>query len=259
MKTKKTDKPLSDIFAKRKKNNPYAPSGAEIHVYGKDNKVKCQTDSKGYPTPGNKDPQELIINSSEGFIPLWAENVNLRWRFSPGLYHFFKNPQDALNGIRGIFAKGLLEWGDSVPIKFSERDDNWDFEITVSKDRCDDNGCVLASAFFPDGGRHELVIYEKLFSLPVEEQIETMAHELGHIFGLRHFFANISEKAYLSVPFGSNDPFTIMNYGDKSEMTENDRKDLKALYEKVWSGELTEINGTRIVTFQPYHVLGGVK
>ena len=88
--------------------------------------------------------------------------------------------------------------------------------------------------------------------------LKPWAHELGHVFGLRHFFAELSESSFPSVKFGKHEPFSIMNYGSKSVMTANDRNDLKSLYEKVWSNELTAINGTRIVTFSPYHVIGDV-
>jgi len=215
------------------------------------------TDSKGYATPKDLDPREIVLDASEGFIPLWNDRNNLRWRFSPTLFNFFKYPQDAMEAIRELLLDGVQEWG-WTPIKFSERNDAWDFEIIVQGDNCDHRGCTLARAFFPDGGRHQLVLFPKLFEQTKKEQIETMAHELGHIFGLRHFFASVSEKAYPSVVFGKHKPFSIMNYGSKSKMTNNDRKDLKKLYEKVWCGDLTEINGTRIVTFDPFHKLGGV-
>ena len=49
---------------------------------------------------------------------------------------------------------GLGEWGNAVPITFSEQRDLYDFEVyMVPKEDCDDSGCVWASAFFPDGGR----------------------------------------------------------------------------------------------------------
>ena len=255
MTTKKSNKGTKNIFSERRSNNPYAPADSEVHLYGK-NERKCDTDSRGYPTPKNRNPLEIVLDASEGFIPLWNENVTLRWRFSPSLYNFFRYPDDAMDGIRQLFAKGLLEWGDAVPIKFSERNDAWDFEIIVKKDNCDHRGCTLASAFFPDGGRHQLAIYPKMFEQSEQEQIETMAHELGHVFGLRHFFAELSESSFPSVKFGKHEPFTIMNYGNKSKMTENDRNDLKLLYNKVWNNELNEINGTRIVTFSPYHIIG---
>lgn len=72
-------------------------------------------------------------------------------------------------------------------------------DLTASEirgaDQCNAFGCILASAFFPDAGRHDLNLYPKLFTLGREEQVETFIHEIGHVFGLRHFFANVSEQA----------------------------------------------------------------
>ena len=47
-----------------------------------------------------------------------------------------------------------------------------------------------------------------------------------------------------------------MNYGWRSVLTETDRSDLNRLYESVWSGELTNVNGTPIRLVQPYHASG---
>ena len=235
------------------------PPEARIHIYG--NNKLCETDTRGYSTPGNiNDPAELMLHRSEGFIPLWEKNQFLRWRFSPLFIHYFSNPEPVKKWIRKILGAGLVLWEDAVPIKFTEKQDAWDFEIVINEDKCNlHNNCSLAKAFFPDNGRHELVLYPKLFEQPVKEQIETMAHELGHIFGLRHFFAELTEKNFPSVRFNHDkqNPFSIMNYGEHSEMTEDDISDLKLLYEKVWSGELTEINGTPIALFSPFHVAGG--
>ncbi|MFT5819024.1 MAG: hypothetical protein ACI8ZM_000246 [Crocinitomix sp.] len=254
----KSKKDSENVFRERDNNNPFALAIAKPHKYGK-SMSRCETDSKGFKTPKNKAPRDLVLDASEGFIPLWKENVVLRWRFSPNIHHFFDDPKSAMKAIRELFADGLMEWGDSAPVKFAERDDAWDFEINVKHDDCDYRGCTLARAFFPDGGRHELILFPKLFEQDEKEQIETLAHELGHIFGLRHFFADVKEKAYESTNFGHKEPFTIMNYGHKSTMTENDRSDLKLLYKKVWNNEITAINETRIVTFWPYHILGGIK
>ena len=117
---------------------------------------------------------------------------------------------------------------------------------------CSPQGCVLASAFFPDAGRHELVIYPTMFQQVREEQVETLIHEIGHVFGLRHFFANISETAWPSQIFGTHDKFSIMNYGSFSTLTEADLNDLTRLYQLAWSGQLTNINGTPIRFVRPY-------
>ena len=44
-----------------------------------------------------------------------------------------------------------------------------------------------------------------------------------------------------------------MNYGADSELTDDDKGDLKKLYQSVWSGQLTEINGTPIKLVRPFH------
>ena len=43
-----------------------------------------------------------------------------------------------------------------------------------------------------------------------------------------------------------------MNYGEKSQLTRYDKSDLKQLYEEVWAGDLTEINGSKIRLVWPY-------
>jgi hypothetical protein len=53
-----------------------------VHVFGKG--VVCNTDSRGFPTPQDRDPLDIVVDATEGFIPLWARDVTLRWRFQYG-------------------------------------------------------------------------------------------------------------------------------------------------------------------------------
>lgn len=230
------------------KSQNFLPSEDRLHIYRKD--VLCITDNKAY----KKSPFELVIDKSEGFIPLWDENVTLNWRFDKSMDTFFTNPNMEKARIIKLFAEAVLAWEDACPVKFSQNDDLWDFEITVLPDRCNEHGCVLASAFFPQQGQDRLVIYPKLFTQPYHEQVETLIHELGHIFGLRHFFALTHEKEWGAEVFGKHEPFSIMNYGDESSLTATDKADLKELYSLVWSKQLTHINGTEIKLFKPYHM-----
>jgi hypothetical protein len=228
---------------------------SEVHVFG--NKVVCDTEPRGHATPRGRSPLEIVVDASEGFIPLWAKDTTLRWQFRESSMRAFSNPTAAKAAIRRLFGEALLAWGNAAPVKFAERSDAWDFEIVMRRnDNCDANGCVLASAFFPDGGRHQLVLYPKMFAQSRQEQLETLVHEIGHTFGLRHFFANISETDFPSEIFGVHRPFSVMNYGDESRLTDDDRRDLRRLYQLAWSGQLTQINGTPIKFVRPFHTIG---
>lgn len=224
-----------------------APGGAKLRVI-------CDTEPRGFPEPDNMSPEEAVINAGGGKIRLWTEGSTLRFRFQDQSLTFLDDVETKKDEIRKLLADSILLWGKSnIPITFAEDDTFWDFEIVVREnDRCNLNGCVLASAFFPDGGRHEVVLYPILFEQPEQEQIETLAHEIGHVFGLRHFFAQELETNTPSVVFGTHVKFSIMNYGADSKMTDADRSDLKTLYQKVWSGELTKINGTSIQLVRPF-------
>ncbi|ADG11738.1 matrix metalloproteinase-11 [Caulobacter segnis] len=224
------------------------------HIHHLRNGFRCDTDRRGYATPDNKSPEKLVVDASEGFIPLWDKNVILRWRFAEGTLDHFQDPAAAERAIETLFGKAVLAWGDAVPIKFAKRTDAWDFQIVVRQaDDCDDSGCVLASAFFPDAGRHRLDIYPKMFEQSDQEQLETLAHELGHVFGLRHFFALLSEKSFPAEIFGVHRRFSIMNYGEDSFLTQEDKSDLAKLYAAAWSRQLTDINGTPIHLVRPFH------
>lgn len=223
-----------------------------VHVYG--NHVKCITDTRGYATPDNQDRVRIVVDASEGYIPLWEPRRTLRWRFQAQSLALFEDPEAAKTEIRRLLGLALLAWGDAVPVKFAERKDAWDFEVSLRNAAdCDVNGCTLASAFFPDAGRHELVIYPTMLEQSEQEQVETLVHELGHVFGLRHFFAQTHEGQWASEVYGRHRPFSIMNYGSQSVLTKADRADLKKLYQAVWSGQLAEINGTPIRLVRPHH------
>jgi hypothetical protein len=228
---------------------------SQLHLFG--DGIICDTDTRGYAEPGDRSPAEIVVEASEGFIPLWAGGTTLRWRFQEHSMSVFVDPEAGKAVIKELLGEALLQWGDAAPVRFSEQNDSWDFEIAMREaDRCTPRGCVLASAFFPDAGRHELVIYPKMFSQSRKEQVDTIIHEIGHTFGLRHFFANISETRWASEIFGVHKPFSIMNYGGQSELTPDDKNDLRRLYQLAWSGELTEVNRTPIRFVRPFHTAG---
>lgn len=246
----------SDPFQLRTPEETARELESQVHLYGPD--AICDTENRGYATPKNRSPLEILVDASEGFIPLWAKDMTLGWRFQERSLLHFEDPEAVKAAITELFGEALKAWGpDVIPIKFSQREDLWDFEVVVeAADKCTLLGCTLARAFFPDGGRHQLVIYPRMFTQSRKEQVDTLCHEIGHMFGLRHFFAKVRETEFPSEVFGTHDPFTIMNYGSQSEMTDADRADLKLLYQMAWGGELTEINRTPIRLMQPFSAIG---
>lgn len=257
---KKLDKAAdipADWFKPSENPNPFAPAVADLHRYGKDKSIICCTEKRGYKTPNNLKPVKLVLDASEGFIPLWEQNRTLHFRFHQNSMKFFQNPAKAKTAILTLFGEAVLAWGNSSPISFKENADTYDFEIYMNRtdEGDDESGYVLASAFFPASGRDRLILYPKMFEQTREEQVETLIHEIGHIFGLRHFFAIEQEEEWPSEIYGKHSKFSIMNYGAASKLTKADKSDLKKLYAEVWSKKLQKINGTPIVLVKPYHDL----
>lgn len=241
-----------------------------LFVYGKGARngrgIICVTDSRGQPKHQWRSEvaeavrkasgdlrTEIVVDASEGFIPLWDEDVTLRWRFNEVSMQAFAEPEAAKTAIEALFYEAVDSWDIGCPVKFERDEARYDFEIVMrSQARCNLNGCVLASAFFPDGGQHEVVLYPTMFEQPREEQLETLVHEIGHIFGLRHFFALISEQDWPAIIYGEHKKFSIMNYGADSKLTDADKADLRDLYDKVWSREIVTLNGTRVELMRPF-------
>ncbi|MES2459185.1 MAG: M57 family metalloprotease [Armatimonadota bacterium] len=248
IKNKELDEQESDDFALRSEEELVRVTESQVHQIA--DGFICTTDYR----PRKRSPFEIVLDATEGFIPLWAENMVLTWRFNEASLSVYQNPEAVKSRIRQLLAEAVNAWGDAAPIRFTENPDNSDFEIVVERyENCTSQGCTLAQAFFPDAGRHQLLIFPTMFRQSREEQIETLAHEIGHVFGLRHFFAPEFETRWPSVIYGEHKPFSIMNYGRNSQLTPEDRRDLKLLYEGVWSNQLRSINGTPIRLFRPYH------
>ncbi|HEY0027877.1 MAG TPA: matrixin family metalloprotease [Allosphingosinicella sp.] len=244
------DNNSDDVFALRGEEELRSALEETVHLVGA---YVCDTERRAEVRTG----LELIVHAGEGFIPLWDRNVILRWRFQERSLARFRNPERVKNAVRTLLHAAIGAWGDAAPIRFSEQTvGGWDFEIAVRDgDHCSPAGCTLASAFFPDQGQHELVVYPMMFTLDAHEQLETLAHEIGHIFGLRHFFALELERGLSAEAWGQHEKISIMNYGDDSQLTPTDREDLKRLYDLAWSGQLTDINRTPIRLMRPFSSL----
>jgi hypothetical protein len=238
--------PDGEAFTLRDDGEFRAVAERKVHVF---RGHVCATESRGREIS----PLELVVEATGGFVPVWQPNCTLKWRFQERSLLRYRYPDRVKDAVRDRLSAAIRAWGTAAPVNFMEDQDLWDFEIAVrDANDCSPMGCTLASAFFPDGGQHEFVIYPLMFTQSAEEQLETLAHELGHVFGLRHFFAVQQERDWPSELFGAQNEISIMNYGDKSELTPTDIADLARFYELIWSGQLTSLNRTPIRLMKPF-------
>jgi len=195
-----------------------------------------------------KNTTKLVVDAQNKNIHLWAPNQTIRWCFDENSFsQKYNNPQHVMNTVSDLIKTALNNW-EFVPLTFQYSINNPHFRVVMHmNDDCDGKGCTLASAFFPQQIT-SLDLYPILFSknFTYADVVNTLEHEFGHVFGLRHYFALTEESFRAAKIFGSHKPQTIMNYGDKSVLTTDDKDDLKTLYEKAWDGSLTAIGGVQI-------------
>lgn len=238
----------------RKAGDPeLARSKESAHVYGESNTV-CATEKRS--DGADFDPRDLMIDVGSGLALLWAENTTLRWCIDKSSLRLFPDRTEGEKYTVTLMNDAIRQWGVASPVKFQQvfESDVWDFRVRyASAPDCDSNGCVLASAYFPDAGQHDLVIYPTLIeSKNHNYNVNVMVHELGHIFGLRHYFAASREAWRASAVFGKHEEVSIMNYGTKSVLTSTDLSDLKTLYELCRSGKMRDIAGYPVVFVHPF-------
>src|SRR5258708_23761030 len=114
----------ADPFRQREGEGPAPEVEALVHLLGPG--VICDTEPRGHATPRGRNPREIVVDASEGFIPLWASDMILRWRFRESSMTSFADPAAAKAEIRNLFADALLAWGTAAPVTFTYDDDLWD-------------------------------------------------------------------------------------------------------------------------------------
>jgi len=227
-----------------------------VHRYGENKNLSCLTDKLGSEFPRHiSSLTRFVLDASRGSIQLWEKGSVLNYRFNQKSLSYFERADLGRAAILTFFSAAIRAWGDFVPVGFREDVDAYDFEFFVSGTQVVQNGYdVAASSFLPCDRRGMFIIYPALiamFEKDKETALKIMCHELGHVFGLRHFFALIEERGFPAELFGVHSKFTIMNYGSDSRITDADKSDLKTLYLSVWSEKLTAINGTTVRTVTP--------
>jgi len=93
-----------------------------------------------------------------------------------------------------------------------------------------DGGSTLCKGFFPNSrDLNTLFVYQRAFQAGFVNNMANMfMHELGHIMGLRHEFANQPSGR---LPWGSSNPYSVMSYSFPQEIHDSDVKDAKSFYD----------------------------
>ncbi|KAL7906240.1 hypothetical protein GGI35DRAFT_120779 [Trichoderma velutinum] len=195
-------------------------------------KYKCVTQSHGCA--------EVRIGW-DGEIPRWRRGSELRYVVCVESF-----PISISSLVEDSMRAAIGMWnGIGVSFKQVARNDPATFAV-VYENR---NRKAYACSFFPNDLSRELIVYPSSLQQP-DYLANILAHEIGHILGLRHEFAHEREKEYPSALFGSENAESIMNYYKHPEQLQVKKQDLEEL-ERLYSYDKPEIGKIPILDVDP--------
>ncbi|KAJ4862322.1 hypothetical protein T069G_03276 [Trichoderma breve] len=162
-----------------------------------------------------------------GEIPRWSRGSELGYAIHDETF-----PSDLSAKIGPAMEKAVDLWQNhGVSFKQVGRNDPATFAVVY------ENGPpkAYARSFFPNESRRTLSVFQRTRRAP-DSLPGLLAHELGHIQGLRHEFAHTDEEEmqFPSVLVGSENTKSIMNYFARPEeyqVQQSDLKELRSFYE----------------------------
>ncbi len=211
-------------------NVPSKKRGGHVKHY------QCSTQAKSVPG------EQGLYLGWNGIVGTWKSKSVIKF-----VVHGagFPNPDDAVYAAHQLNA-GAKMWNDvdiGVTFEWVERLEDAAFVLAYGGN----DGGTLARAFFPNtSDLSTMFVYSRAFDADtVSYQSNIFAHELGHVLGLRHEFA---QKEGGSVIFGDENEVSVMSYEFPPEIQESDIENTRKLY-KVQHGK--KIGGFPVRRYEP--------
>ncbi|KID74806.1 uncharacterized protein G6M90_00g108510 [Metarhizium brunneum] len=183
-------------------------------------------------------------------VPRWAPGSVLTYVICT---ETFPSPDDASYATNQLTEAIHMWMGVGATFKQVRRDRKATFRVVYRPKHRPDTEDVLANAFLPNGGRRNqrtLHIYALAFSdTHVDYQANILAHEIGHILGLRHVFAKEKEYKW-SAKWGNGCQNSVMDYYTHSSLLRVQQQDLEEL-KAFYDSPMTEYEGKPVINFVP--------
>lgn len=188
-----------------------------------DFKYRCTTQASMPMRTANLDPASIWVGLF-GKIPRWKKGVTVNFAAYAGGY---PTPNHAIFAAYRLWEAAKI-WNNlnvGVQFKWVGKLEDAAFVLAYGGD----GGTTLARAFFPNADNlNTLFVYKKAFEPGfINYMVNVFLHELGHVLGLRHEFADQEGGA---VQWGPRNPLSVMSYNFPPQIQPSDIRDTKSFY-----------------------------
>jgi len=256
----RADNPEFAALTKAEILDGFTPNTAAVFASGSDAAPNKTQRSVRCVTQKGSAVDELFLGMDKGTLYLWEKGSKINWTARADSY---RSKADALFAARACYTAAEA-WNKALEgrVQFVYVDSFDDACFQLKYGGVDTSG-TLAEAFFPDQYRavlNNVIVYQaQLEGKYKDEIVNTFAHELGHVLGLRHehsqdkptipgIWGDVEDGRYRnevveSILFGSRNPYSIMAYYDAMKIQDSDVKDARNAYDNLQNGSTLKGQG----------------